>query len=126
MLAFSEGGATDDFGTIKYDSSGAQQWIQMYDSPAHIADEALSIAVDASGNSYVVDYGNGLTSGADLTTIKYDTGGVQQWIEAFDGRANSTDTGFGIRLDEQGNVYVSGGSIGIDTSVDYITIKYSE
>ena len=35
------------------------------------------------------------------------------------------DTGFDIRLDAKGNVYVSGGSIGTDTSVDYVAIKYS-
>ena len=125
VLAFSEGGTSDDFGTIKYNSSGVEQWVQTYDGPAHIADEAFSIAVDADGSSYVVGYGNGLTSGADLTTIKYDTGGVQQWVEAYNGPANSTDTGFDIRLDAQGNVYVSGGSIGTDTSVDYVAIKYS-
>jgi len=125
VLAFSEGGTSDDFGTIKYNSSGVEQWVQTYDGPAQIADEAFSIAVDAEGSSYVVGYGNGLTSGADLTTIKYDTGGVQQWVEAYNGPANSTDTGFDIRLDTKGNVYVSGGSIGTDTSVDYVAIKYS-
>jgi uncharacterized delta-60 repeat protein len=125
VLAFSEGGISDDFGTLKYDSSGAEQWVRMYDGPAHIADEAFSIAVDADGNSYVVGYGNGLTSGADLTTIKYDTEGVQQWLQAFNGPANNTDTGFDIGLDLEGNVYVSGGSIGAETSVDYVVVKYS-
>ena len=126
VLAFSEGGTTDNFGTIKYNSMGVEQWVQVYDGPAHIADEAFSIAVDNSGNSYVVGYGNGLTSGADLTTIKYNSDGVQQWLQAYNSPANSTDTGFDIRLDTTGNVYVSGGSIGGETSVDYVTIKYSQ
>jgi hypothetical protein len=125
VLAFSEGGTSDNFGTVKYDSSGAYRWAQIYDGPAQIADEAFSIAVDTSGNSYVVGYSNGLTSGSDLTTIKYDTSGIQQWVQAYNGPANSTDTGFDIRLDAAGNVYVSGGSISAETSVDYITIKYS-
>jgi len=34
VLAYSEGGSTDDFGTIKYDSSGVQQLVQTYDGPA--------------------------------------------------------------------------------------------
>lgn len=125
VLAFSEGGSTDDFGTIKYDSAGVEQWVQIYDGPAHIADEAFSIAVDPDGNSYVVGYGNGLSSGTDITTIKYDTAGVQQWLQAYNGPANNTDTGFDIGIDTAGNVYVSGGSIGAQTSVDYVTIKYS-
>ena len=40
------------------------------------------IAVDVSGNSYVVGYSHGPTSGSDLTSIKYDTDGVQQWVQA--------------------------------------------
>ena len=126
VLAFSEGGATDDFGTIKYDSSGIQQWVQTYDGPAHIADEAFSIAVDADGNSYVVGYGHGLTSGSDLTTIKYNTAGVQQWVETYNSPANSTDTGFEIGLDAQANIYVSGSRTGADANLDYLLIKYSQ
>ena len=126
VLAFSEGGATDDFGTIKYDSSGFQQWVQTYDGPAHIADEAFSIAIDADGNSYVVGYGHGLTSGSDLTTVKYNTAGVQQWVETYNSPANSTDTGFEIGLDAQANIYVSGSRTGADASLDYLLVKYSQ
>jgi uncharacterized delta-60 repeat protein len=126
VLAFSEGGTSDNFGTIKYNSSGVQQWVQTYDGPAHIADEAFSIAVDASGNSYVVGYGHAPASGSDLTTIKYDTAGVQQWVETYDSPANSTDTGFDIGLDAQGNVYVSGSRTGADQTLDYVLVKYSQ
>jgi uncharacterized delta-60 repeat protein len=125
VLAYSEGGTSDDFGTIKYDSAGTEQWVQIYDGPAHIADEAFSIAVDANGNSYVAGYSHGLTSGSDLTSVKYNTDGVQQWVQAFNGPANSTDTGFDIGLDAEGNIYVSGGSTGAATSVDYVVVKYS-
>jgi hypothetical protein len=125
VLAFSEGGSSDNFGTIKYNSSGAEQWVQIYDGPAQGADEAFSIAVDPDGNAYVVGYGSGLTSGIDITTIKYDSAGVQQWVQTFNGPANSTDTGFDIKIDPIGNVYVSGSSIGAQTFVDYVTIKYS-
>jgi hypothetical protein len=125
VLAFSEGGSSDDWGTIKYNSSGAEQWVRVYDGPAHIADEAFSIAVDVNGNSYVVGYGHGLTSGSDLTSIKYDTDGVEQWVQAYDGPLHGTDSGFDITLDLQGNVYVAGAS-GVDVAIDYATIKYSQ
>jgi uncharacterized delta-60 repeat protein len=126
VLAYSEGKAsTDDWGTIKYDSSGVEQWVQIYNGPANIADEAWSIAVDANGNSYVVGYSHGPTSGSDLTSIKYDTDGVQQWVQAYDSPAHGTDSGFDITLDSQGNVYVTGAS-GSGTAIDYATIKYSQ
>jgi hypothetical protein len=126
VLAYSEGKAsTDNWGTIKYDSTGAEQWVRVYDGPAHIADEAFSIAVDVNGNSYVVGYGHGLTSGSDLTSLKYDTDGVEQWVQAYDGPLHGTDSGFDVTLDFQGNVYVAGAT-GVDVAIDYATIKYSQ
>jgi Beta-propeller repeat len=125
VLAFSEGGSSDNWGTIKYDSAGAEQWVRIYDGPAHVADEAFSIAVDVTGNSYAVGYSHGLTSGSDLTSIKYDTDGVEQWVQAYDGPSHGTDSGFDITLDGQGNVYVTGAS-GLDVAIDYATIKYSQ
>jgi uncharacterized delta-60 repeat protein len=127
VLAYSEGkSATDDWGTIKYDSSGVEQWVRVYNGPANIADEAFSMAVDVNGNSYVVGYGHGLTSGSDLTSIKYDTDGVQQWVQAYDGPTHGTDSGFDITLDQQGNVYVAGSTGNADGGIDSATIKYSQ
>jgi uncharacterized delta-60 repeat protein len=126
VLAYSEGkSGTDDWGTIKYDSSGVEQWVRTYNGPANIADEAFSIAVDVNGNSYVVGYGHGPTSGSDLTSIKYDTNGVEQWVQAYDGPLHGTDSGFDITLDTQGNVYVAGAS-GSGAAIDSATIKYSQ
>jgi uncharacterized delta-60 repeat protein len=126
VLAFSEGGTSDNFGTIKYNSSGVEQWVETYDGPNQTADEAFSIAVDQDGNSYVVGYGHGLTSGSDLTTIKYNTDGAQQWLATYNSPANSTDTGFDVGLDSEGNVYVSGSRTGADASLDYVLVKYSQ
>jgi uncharacterized delta-60 repeat protein len=126
VLAYSEGkSSTDDWGTIKYNSSGAEQWVRTYNGPAAIADEAWSIAVDSNGNSYVVGYSHGPTSGSDLTSIKYDTDGVQQWVQAYDSPTHGTDSGFDIAIDSQGNVYVTGAS-GSGVAIDYATIKYSQ
>jgi Beta-propeller repeat len=126
VLEYSEGkSSTDDWGTIKYDSSGDEQWVQTFNGPANIADEAWSITVDLNGNSYVVGYSHGLTSGSDLTSIKYDTDGVQQWVQAYDGPAHGTDSGFDIALDSQGNVYAAGAT-GSGIAIDYATIKYSQ
>jgi hypothetical protein len=39
-----------DFATIKYNTSGAQQWVSRYDGAAHSSDIAYAIALDISGN----------------------------------------------------------------------------
>jgi|SRR5215813_14674570 len=84
--------------------------------------------VDRGGSKrkfIVVGYSHGLTSGSDLTSIKYGTDGVQQWLQAYDSPAHGTDSGFDIALDSQGNVFVTGAS-GPGAAIDYATIKYSQ
>ncbi|MCI0448774.1 MAG: SBBP repeat-containing protein [Chlorobi bacterium] len=61
----------NDYATIKYSSSGAQQWVQRYDGAASDWDEAYGIAIDNSGNVYVAGYSNENAGLNDITTIKY-------------------------------------------------------
>ena len=62
----------------------------------------------------------------DYGTIKYNSQGVMQWIERYDGPVNSYDEAVSIAIDGSGNVYVTGKSIGNETGYDYATIKYSQ
>ena len=64
---------------------------------------------------------------ADYATVKYNSLGVQQWAERYNGPpGNGTDQAKSIVLDNLGNVYVTGSSDGSGTSVDFATIKYSQ
>ncbi|MFC1574097.1 SBBP repeat-containing protein, partial [Candidatus Latescibacterota bacterium] len=111
----------NDYATIKYDTNGNEKWVKRYDGPAYSDSRASAIALDSSGNVYVT----GITS-RDYATVKYDTNGNEEWVARYNGPGNSADQANAIAVDSAGNVYVTGVSLGIGTSDDYATIKYSQ
>lgn len=114
-----------DFTTIKYNNSGVQQWVARYNGPGNGDDEARSLKVDASGNVYVTGESLGAGTGSDYTTIKYNAGGVQQWVSRYNGPGNSFDFVESMAITEDGNIFITGRSTGIETGADYATIKYN-
>ena len=118
-------GTSYDFATVKYNSSGFQQWVQRYNGPGNYIDGAYSIALDSSGNIYVTgsSYGNGTSE--DYATIKYNSTGIQQWVQRYNGLGNGQDRAYSMVLDGLDNVYVTGASLISGTNRDYTTIKYN-
>jgi len=114
-----------DYATIKYDSLGIQQWVSRYNGPGDYVDNAYAIAVDSSGNVYVTGYSYGSGTFSDYATIKYNSSGIEQWVARYNGPGNDNDRAWAIALDNSGNVYVTGYSIGLGTDYGYATIKYN-
>ncbi|MEO0228189.1 MAG: SBBP repeat-containing protein [candidate division WOR-3 bacterium] len=119
------GSDTPNYLTIKYNNNGTQQWVNLYDGPAHLEDWAEAIAVDRLGNVYVTGFSTGIGTGWDYATIKYNALGTEQWVMRYNGSDNSSDGAHAIALDSLHNVYVTGGSAGLGTYTDIATIKYS-
>ena len=109
-----------DYVTIKYDTSGQEQWVARYNGGS-----ARAIAVDSSGNVYVTGQSVGSGGSLDYATIKYDSAGQEQWVARYDGPANGDDSASSLVVDSSGNVYVTGESLGLGTALDYATIKYN-
>lgn len=106
-----------------------QVWVASYNSPGigtskDNHDRASAIAVDAAGNVYVTGRSTGVDTNSDYATVKYDPDGNQLWVARYDGPGDSIDKATAIALDALGNVYVTGGSTGAGTDLDYATIKY--
>jgi len=114
-----------DFVTIKYNSSGSEQWVQSYNGTGNGEDWAYSIAVDASGNVYVTGYSMGSGSNLDYATVKYNSAGVQQWVQRYNGTGNGIDRPLSLTVDQHSNIYVTGSSFDSGTLNDYATIKYN-
>jgi hypothetical protein len=74
---------------------------------------------------YVTGFSYNSGTNYDYATVKYNSAGQEQWVDRYDGPANETDYGNAIAVDNSGNAYVTGTSIGTVGSYDYATIKYS-
>lgn len=111
--------------TIKYSSKGAEQWVARYSGPGG-SSSAKDIALDNNGNVYVTGKSKspGFLPDADYLTIKYDANGNEQWVARYSGGRPLPDEAWAIAVDAAGSVYVTGGSWGEESSLDYITIKY--
>jgi hypothetical protein len=107
--------------TIKYDSTGQQQWIARYNAPNGAGGQA--IAVDSSGNVYVAAYGSNQPNTLFCATIKYNAAGDQQWIAEYHG-GSGADEPAAIVVDKAGNAYVTG-TTQICQGSDYLTLKYN-
>jgi len=118
-------GTFDDYVTIKYNTDGVWQWGQAYNGPGDGDDEAKSIAVDGAGNVYVTGQSFGSGTLFDYATIKYNSDGVEQWVQRYHGPGDGSDRAYSIAVDGSGNVYVTGESPGSGSGKDYATIKYS-
>jgi uncharacterized delta-60 repeat protein len=118
-------GSGDDYCTIKYSNSGVQQWVARYTGPGASNDYCNWVVVDPTGNVYVTGIvGDGTGNPENIVTIGYNSAGVQQWLQTYNGPGNEFDSGNALWVDNQGNVYVTGGSDNTENT-DFITIKYS-
>ncbi len=109
--------------TLKYNSSGAQQWASIYDgngndytnnSTSVGTDFPSAIILDNSGN-IIVTGGSYTTSGQftsqDMTTVKYSSSsGSQVWAKTYDGPAHEDDHPHALATDASSNIYITGGT----------------
>jgi ribosomal protein L27 len=114
-----------DYATIKYDSSGNELWVSRYDGSAHGRDGACGIAVDGSGNVYVIGNSTGSATASDYATLKYDSSGNELWVRTYSSSGSYNDWASGISVDFAGNIYVTGYNLTIATACNYVTIKYN-
>jgi len=120
-------GNLDDILTVKYNSSGVEEWVNRYNGPLSVGDQAYSIKVDNLGNVYVagsVD-ANSSSGTRDFCTIKYNSAGVEQWVGRYDGPDSKVDEARALSIDPFGNVFVTGYSESTSNGVDYATVKYN-
>ena len=113
-----------DYNIRKYSPSGSLMWNIRYNGPANGKDEAYQCVIDAADNIYVLGNSVGSGSGSDITIIKYNSSGAQQWIQRYNGTANGNDSYGTISMDIYNNLIVTGRANNNGTGDDVVVLKY--
>ncbi len=107
------------FVTIKYNSSGFQQWVRIYDELNSTNTEAKGISLDSTGNILVMGTsGDYWTNIFHSVLIKYSSNGDTLWVKKYYGTTNSTYP-YALANDKYGNTYLTG------IGGQFFLIKYS-
>lgn len=112
-----------DYAVIGYSSRGAPLWTNRYDGPAHGYDHPYGIALDRSnGHVYVTGISDGLWA-EECATVAYSTTGIPLWTNRYSAPSDCCPGGICIAVGTGGNVYVGGGTGGMDG--DLLALAYS-
>jgi hypothetical protein len=99
-------------------------WASRYNGLANKQDGGRTMVVHGD-YVYVTGPSEGRKGDIDYLTIKYSKNtGQQIWVARYNGPAGNTDQPYGIAVDANENVYVTGGSMTTATNYDYATVKY--
>jgi hypothetical protein len=101
-----------------------RQWVATYNGPANSNDVITSMIVDDSGHIIVTGYSNGVGTGSDIATVKYNSDGVVKWIQRYNGSGAGSDIPAKVVTDSAENIYVTGWTTG--TGTDIVTLKYDK
>jgi outer membrane protein assembly factor BamB len=129
---FVTGGSDDSdgrqcFATAKYSAEGALLWLQEYREPASGSSGAGYLAVDRSGDVFVLggSMGGGREQNFDCLTICYSGSGVPLWTNRYDGPSNGNDVPSAVAVDAVGNIFITGYSVGSGGAQDYLTLAFT-
>lgn len=118
----------DDYATVAYDAAtGAQLWVKYYNGPGNGDDLPFALAVNPAGGAvYVTGTSASSGEGPGYATVAYDAAtGHRLWHVRYNGPATANDFATSVAVSPGGGrVFVTGGSVGTTSNVDYATIAY--
>jgi len=115
-----------DFATVKYSNTGTALWTNFFNGTANGADRPAAVAVDSAGNVFVTGQSASQVNDVEFVTIGYASNtGERLWVNRYNGTVNGPDVPHAMAVDGNGNVFVTGQSIGSTSAEDFATIAYS-
>jgi len=117
-----------DFILVKYDAAGNELWTATHDDGGQ--EVPLGLAVDRNDDVIVTGVKIISATSTAMHTVKFDGSGAVLWAQDF--QAGVLDRGFDVAVDRDANVYVTGGTASVYSSVAgftqytyaVLTIKY--
>jgi len=108
--------------------SQTPEWISFFQGPGNVGETIERVAFDNSGNIFLSGYGYYTSGGQgpDFLTVKCNSSGIEEWQRIYNGPENDTDRPYGIFVDDNGNVYVTGTSRWNNSAYKIVTLKYSQ
>jgi len=111
--------AAGDSLVLKYDPPGNLVWDTRFGNPGGATS---AIGVDASQNVYVTGW---TANHRQYLTAKLDPAGELVWVQKFPEQGqDGGGQAWGLSLDADANVYVTGYRQGNETHYDFVTVKY--
>ncbi|RPI12777.1 MAG: T9SS C-terminal target domain-containing protein [Ignavibacteriae bacterium] len=112
--------------TVKYNTSGQQQWVAVYDDTTVHYNFGVANAIDKAGNVYVTGYAGELypLSQYYMVTVKYNASGIQQWTRIYNG-VNLFNGPSAIIVDKENNIITAGSTNLGGGYIAMIAIKYN-
>ncbi|MBK9330931.1 MAG: SBBP repeat-containing protein [Ignavibacteria bacterium] len=115
-----------DYATIKYNQIGDSLWVNRFNGSANGDDISVSVKTDSLNNVYVTGSSIGTGTSEDYVTLKYNSSGIQQWLQRYNGIANGRDVPSAIVIGKDNSIYLTGSSLGSGTGSDFATVKYND
>lgn len=93
---------------IKMNLDGSLAWQRSLNS--NFQEDSEYVAVDSSGNSYLVGYTYPTSTNQDVYLAKYDTNGTVQWQRSISGTSGTTESGYAIAVapNDANEIYLVG------------------
>jgi hypothetical protein len=98
----------NDFCISRYDPTGKVIWTRTYNGLSSGDDIPYRVAVDYQRNIIVTGKSYNDNTDFDFVTIKYDSNGVQKWINKWSSEGKYRDVSNLLCVDQQGDIYIAG------------------
>lgn len=93
---------------MKCAPDGTLLWANSFSHGGAYSNISNDVAVDASGNMYVLGWTTVLGGFTDISLLKIDSSGSVEWSRKYNGPANYYDNSYALAVDSVGNVIATG------------------